>query len=271
MIDDLYAIEKSAYRDSVIHRLDARVKLIIALAGIVAIVAMPYSTRVYELGAVLFAFFIVLWICSRLSPLVYLQRLLFILPFGIFLIGFQIFVKNKYYDIFHPIATLPFGIEIYAESVEFASILFVKFIVSVSFIILLSSTTKMQDLLEASGRLGLPREFILPLGMMVRYIFVFAEMFGRIRTAMSTRCFDPLDRSLPYRYRLHQVGYTVGTMFIRSYEQGERTYTSMLCRGYGGKAGLYIRKKPLNTRERAFAAATLGFIVLSTVLIYLHP
>ena len=95
MIDDLYAIEKSAYRDSVIHRLDARVKLVIALAGIVAIVAMPYSTRVYELGAILFAFFIVLWICSRLSPLIYLRRLLLILPFGIFLIGFQIFVKNS--------------------------------------------------------------------------------------------------------------------------------------------------------------------------------
>jgi cobalt/nickel transport system permease protein len=45
----------------------------------------------------------------------------------------------------------------------------------------------------------------------------------------------------------------------------------MLCRGYGGKAGLYIRKKPLNTGEMVFAAATLSFIVLSTVIIYLHP
>ena len=271
MIDDLYAIEKSAYRDSVVHRLDARVKLVIALAGIVAIVAMPYSTRVYELGAILFAFFVVLWICSRLSPLVYLQRLLLILPFGIFLIGFQIFVKNRYYDVFHPIATLPFGIEIYAESVEFASILLVKFIVSISFIILLSSTTKMQDLLEASGRLGLPREFILPLGMMIRYIFVFAEIFGKIRSAMDTRCFDPFDRNLPYRYRLRQLGYTVGMLFIRSYEQGERTYMSMLCRGYGEGGHLHIRSKPIGAKEASFFAGALAFIVLSTVLIYLHP
>lgn len=271
MIDDLYAIEKYAYGESIVHRLDARIKLLVALAAIVAIVALPYSTKVYELGAVLLALFIVLWAASRLPPTVYLRRLVFILPFGIFLIGFQVFIKNPYYDIYHTIATLPFGIEVYAESVQFASILLVKFVVSISFIILLSSTTKMQDMIEAAGRLGLPREFTLTLGMMVRYIFVFADMFGKIRTAMETRCFDPLDRTLPYRYRLHQVGYTVGTIFIRSYEQGERTYTSMLCRGYGVNAGLYIRKKPLRIGEIVFFVATLAFIVLSTVLIYLHP
>ena len=271
MIDDLYSIEKSAYGTSIIHRLDARIKLLLTLVAIVAIVALPYSTKVYTLGAAFFVLFLILWAASRLSPLVYFRRLVFILPFGIFLVGFQAFVKNPYYETFHTVATLPFGLEIYAESLEFASILLVKFIVSISFIILLSSTTKMQEMIEAAGRLGLPLEFTLTLGMMVRYIFVFAEMFGRIRTAMSTRCFDPLDRRLPYRYRLHQVGYTVGTIFIRSYEQGERTYTSMLCRGYGGKSGLYIRKKPLNTGEMVFAATTLGFIVLSTILVYLHP
>ncbi|KUK61505.1 MAG: Cobalt ABC transporter, inner membrane subunit CbiQ [Methanoculleus marisnigri] len=271
MIDDLYFIEKYAYRESVVHRLDARIKLLIALAAIVAIVALPYSTKVYELGAVLAALVVVLWVASRLPPTVYLRRLALILPFGIFLIGFQVFVKNPYYDVFHTIATLPFGIEVYAESVQFASILLVKFVVSISFIILLSSTTRMQDMIEAAGRLGLPREFTLTLGMMVRYIFVFADMFGRIRTAMETRCFDPLDRTLPYRYRLRQIGYTVGTIFIRSYEQGERTYTSMLCRGYGANASLYIGRKTLHAGESIFFVATLAFIVLSTVLIYLRP
>jgi cobalt/nickel transport system permease protein len=271
MIDDLYFIEKHAYKTSIIHRLDARVKLLVTLAAIVAIIAMPYSTKVYELGAVLFALVVVLWACSRLSPAIYIRRLALIMPFGIFLIGFQMFVKNPYYDVFHPIAALPFGIEVYAESVQFASILLVKFIVSISFIILLSSTTRMQDLLEASGRLGLPREFLLPLGMMVRYIFVFADMFGKIRSAMDTRCFDPLDRTLPYRYRLRQLGYTVGMIFIRSYEQGERTYTSMLCRGYGENACLHTGRKPLRAGEVSFFAGSLALIVLSTVLIYLHP
>ena len=271
MIDDLYFIEESAYRNSVIHRLDARVKLLVALAGIITIVAMPYSMKIYKLGAILFAFSLVLWAFSRLSPAVYLRRLALILPFGIFIIAFQVFVKNPYYEVFHPIAVLPLGITIYAESVEFASILLVKFAVSISFIILLSSTTKMQDLLDAAGRLGMPREFTLSLGMMIRYIFVFADMLGKIWSAMETRCFDPLDRSLPYRYRFHQLGYTIGMIFIRSYEQGERTYTSMLCRGYGANASLHIKSKPLRTGETAFLIGAFAFIGFSAVMIYIQP
>ncbi|MDV2482087.1 cobalt ECF transporter T component CbiQ [Methanoculleus sp. Wushi-C6] len=271
MIDDLYFIEKHAYRTSIVHRLDARIKLLVTLAAVLAIIAMPYSTKVYELGAVLLALFIVLWGASRLPPTAYLRRLALILPFGIFLIGFQVFVKNPYYDVFHPIAALPLGIEIYAESVEFASILLVKFVVSISFVILLSSTTRMQDLLDASGRLGLPREFILPLGMMIRYIFVFAEIFAKIRSTMETRCFDPFDRTLPYRYRFRQLGYTVGMIFIRSYEQGERTYTSMLCRGYGEDAHLHIGRKSLSAGEIFFFVGAIALIVTSSVLIYLQP
>lgn len=269
MIDDLYYIEKHAYCISPIHRLDARIKLLLTLAVIVAIVAVPYSPKVIELGIIFILFFSVLWAVSRLSPGVYLRRLVLILPFGIFLIIFQIFFKNRYYEVFHPVLSLPFGIEVYAESVEFASILFAKFIVSVSFIILLSSTTRMQDLVDASARLGLPREFTLPLGMMIRYLFVFAEMFGKIRAAMETRCFDPLDRRLPYRYRLRQLGYTIGTIFIRSYEQGERTYTAMLCRGYGSDCTLHTRAKPLTRGEVSLFAASLFFIAASTLVVCL--
>ncbi|HPW10449.1 MAG TPA: cobalt ECF transporter T component CbiQ, partial [Methanoregulaceae archaeon] len=220
MIEDLFFLEKQAYKKSPVHALDARVKIIIAFAAIIAIVAVPYSTMIYTVGAIFFAFFVVLWTVSRLSPAVYLKRLAVILPFGIFLIVFQIFFKNPYYESFTTIATLPFGIEIYAESVQFASILLVKFLVSVSFIILLSSTTRTQDLLEGAGRLGLPAEFTLTLGMMLRYLYVFGYMIRKMTQSLETRCFNPFDRTLPYRYRLEKVAYAVGTLFIRSYEQG---------------------------------------------------
>jgi cobalt/nickel transport system permease protein len=269
MIDELYFIEKHAYRQSIIHRLDARIKLLIAFSVIIAIVAVPYSPKVIQLGGVFFVFFLCLWVCTKLSPLVYLKRLLLILPFGIFLIVFQIFFKNGFYDVFHPIATFPLGITVYAESVEFASILFVKFIVSISFIILLSSTTKMQEMIDASGRLGLPVEFTLTLGMMVRYLFVFAEMIGKIGFALASRNFDPFDRSLPYRYRLQRMGYTIGMMFIRSYEQGERTYTSMLCRGYGAGSQMHIGKRALKVGEISFLACTIAFIVVAAIVVYL--
>lgn len=263
MIEELFFIEKQAYKKSPIHSLDARVKIIVAFAAIVATVAVPYSRLVYPVGLVFFLFFAVLWALSRLSPLVYLQRLVVILPFGIFLIVFQIFFTNPYYTVFTPVADLPFGIYIYAESIEFATILLVKFLVAVSFIILLSSTTRTQDLLEGAGRLGLPAEFTLTLGMMLRYLFVFGYMYRKINQSLETRCFNPFDRALPYRYRIEKVAYAVGTLFIRSYEQGERTYMAMRCRGYGKESHLYITKKSLKIPEWTFLIT--GLLVVTTV------
>lgn len=269
MIEELFAIEQVAQGTSPVHRCDARVKILVVFAFIIAAVAFPYTTGVYLPCAVFLAFFAVLWAVSRISPLEYLKRLLLVLPFGFFLIIFQIFFTNPHYAEFHPLVTLPLGIAVYAESVEFATILTAKFLVCISFIILLSSTTTMQGMLEGAGRLGLPTEFTLILGMMVRYLFLFGRMYVRVTAALQTRCFDALDRTLPYRYRLKMLAYEVGTIFIRSFEQGERTYTSMLCRGYGRDSRLLITKKPLRVVEWAFLAGTIAFIVATSALAWL--
>lgn len=269
MIEELFFIEKQAYHDSFMHRLDARVKIILAFAAIIAIVAVPYSTMVYTVGAVFFCFFAVLWIASWVSPVVYLKRLAAIVPLWGIIILFQIFFKNRYYTDYHVLFSLPLGINVYAESVEFACILAVKFLVCISFIILLSSTTKLQDMLQGASRLGLPAELALALGMMIRYLFVFGYMFRKINETLKTKCFDAFDRHLPYRYRLRQLGYTIGTMFIRSYEQGERVYTSMLCRGYGRDSHLFVAKKPLCAGEWAFLSLSMLFVIAIPVTIWL--
>jgi cobalt/nickel transport system permease protein len=270
MIEELFYIEKSAYRDSPVHRLDARVKILAAFALIIAMVAIPYSPVVFPIGCIFFLFFTMLWGFSRLPVGIYLKRLLMVLPFGIFIIFFQIFFTNRYYPVFHVIANLPFGIHIYAESVEFSAILLVKFVVCVSAIILLSSTTKLQDMLEGAGRMGLPAEFALTLAMMIRYLFVFGYIYRKVNEALITRCFDPFNNALPYRYRLRQLGYTIGTIFIRSYEQGERVYTSMLCRGYGKNSHVFIGKKPLLPGEWVFLFSSL-ILIVAVPVIFLIP
>jgi len=263
MIEELFYIEKSGYRDSFVHHLDARVKIFGMFAIIIAMVAVPYSPMVFTVGTLFFGFIMALWALARLPWLVYIKRLVMVLPFGLFIILFQIFFTNRYYQVFHVIADLPFGIHIYAESVEFAFILFVKFVVCVSAIILLSSTTKLHDMLEGAGRMGLPPEFALTFGMMIRYLFVFGYIFRKINEALTTRCFDPFDSTLSYRYRMKQIGYTVGTIFIRSYEQGERVYTSMLCRGYGKSSHIFVTRKPLRAPEWSF----LGICIVFTVVV----
>jgi cobalt/nickel transport system permease protein len=269
MIEEIFQIERDAYKNSVIHRLDARVKIAITFAAIIALVAVPYSTMIYTVGIIFFAFFFLLWCCSRLSLVVYAKRLISIVPLWGVIIFFQIFLKNKYYTDYHVLMSLPLGINIYAESIEFAFILLVKFVICISFIILLSSTTKMHDLLEGASRMGLPAEFALALGMMIRYLFVFGYMYRKINETLKTRCFDALDHHLPYGYRLRQLGYTIGTMFIRSYEQGERVYTSMLCRGYGRESYLFVKKKPLRRYEWVFLTSSLLFIVAVPFVIWL--
>lgn len=257
MMEELFYIEKAAYRDSSIHMLDARVKIIGMFAIIIAMVAIPYSPAVLPAGLLFFSFIVLLWALSRLPWRAFGKRLLMVLPFGLFIIIFQIFFTNRYYPVFHVIASLPPGIHIYAESVEFAAILLFKFIVCVSAIILLSSTTKLHEMLEGAGRLGLPPEFALAFGMMIRYLFVFGYIYRKVNEALITRCFDPFSHTLPYRYRMKQIGYTVGTIFLRSYEQGERVYTSMLCRGYGKDSHIFVTKKPLRPTEWSFLVFTL--------------
>jgi cobalt/nickel transport system permease protein len=245
------------------------VKIILAFGTIIAMVALPYSALVIPVGGIFFAFFAFLWGLSHLPVGTYFKRLAMVLPFGITIIFFQIFFTNRYYPAFHVIANLPFNIHIYAESVEFSFILLIKFVVCVSAIILLSSSTKLQDMLEGAGRLGLPAEFALVLAMMIRYLFVFGYMYRKVNESLATRCFDPFNSSLPYAYRLRQLGYTIGTIFIRSYEQGERVYTSMLCRGYGKKSHIFIGKKPLRTSDWSFLFAGLTVIVAIPLWVFL--
>lgn len=271
MIEEIFQIEKHAYKDSYIHRLDARVKIVLAFAIIIAIVSVPYSIMVYTVGAIFFGFFLFLWALTQLSPRVYLQRLLEIVPLWGIVIFFQIFLKNKYYTDYHAILTFPFGIAVYNESVEFAFILLVKFLVSISFIILLSSTTKVQDMLEGGTRMGLPPDFALILGMMLRYLFVFGYIYRKVTDALVTRCFDAFDRKLPYRYRLRQMGYILGTLFIRAYEQGERVYISMLCRGYGRHSFLYVKKKSLGRGDLAFLSLSMAIVIAVPVVVWLVP
>jgi len=269
MIEDLFFIEKQASRKSPVHDLDARAKIILCFAAVVAMVAVPYSPVVFPVGLVFFLLFALLWGLSRLSPLVYARRLVMVIPFGFFLISVQIFVQNPYYTVYTSIADLPLGIHIYQQSVEFALVLLVKFLVCISYIILLSSTTRVPDLLEGAGRLGLPAEFSLVLGMMVRYIFVFGYTARKVKESLFSRCFSAFDRNLPYRYRLRVLAYTIGTLFLRSYEQGERTYMAMLCRGYGRESHLYIRKKPLRERDILFLVVSLPVIVCTPVIAWI--
>lgn len=242
-------IEKEVYKDSVVHKLDGRIKIIMALGMIIYAVTVPDVISLLLLESYLF----ILVFLSRLSLLYVMTRILLILPFGGIIALFQPFIRSGIV-----LYSLPFGLTITYEGILFGLLLFFKLIVCVTAIILLSSTTPMQELVSSARRLGLPREFALLLGLMTRYLFVFYDVFQRIRVAQKTRCFSV--RSKSYKWVLEQIGYTIGTLFIRAYEQGEKVYLSMLSRGYNPDSQMYVSEKRIGAQD--VVAMTMTLLVI---------
>lgn len=256
-------IERQAYKQTPIHDLDGRTKLIMALAIIVYSVWLsPLEfSNIYKLGALEF-YLIILMTLARLDSVYVLLRLLVALPFGTSIVILQPFVRHSFLEhaTYYPV-DLPFGLAVTYEGLLFGALLFAKFLVCVSAIILMSSTTRMNEMVAAARRLGIPSEFTLLLTMMVRYLFLFWVFLKRIRTAQKVRLFYIWNKKVPRKWILRQVAYTISSLFIRSYEQGERTYISMLCRGYRGD-GVYLHQKKLRVQDFTFLMITAGLLIV---------
>ncbi|MGB9926821.1 MAG: cobalt ECF transporter T component CbiQ [Methanosarcina sp.] len=259
-------IERESYKNSPIHRLDPRIKLLFTLAVIIYVVSLP---RIHEKNMLrLFAveiYLLVLVLIAGLNLKYFTLRVLAILPFGLAIALIQPFLRPAFIENYTPYPLdLPFGLSITYEGLAFGSALIAKFLVCITAVILLSSTTRLRDMVSAADRMGIPREFTLLLSMMVRYLFLFWAVLKRIKVAQETRLFDIWNSKVPRKWIIKQIGNSISSIFIRSYEQGEKTYISMLCRGYGtGHDKAYYRTKIKN--------ADIIFLLLSTASIaYIH-
>ncbi len=277
LIDELFDIEQEAYRKSPVHSLDSRVKLILCLIGLLITVFLPYVRvgdqiipwpQVFAM-LVIYMLFWGLYFLSGASVRYYFVRLLLIMPFGLFFIILQPFFGNPYYDAYHVMIAFPFGITMYVESLIFGLSLFAKFVISLSFIILLSATTTMHGMLEGAARLHVPKLFVTVMSLTIRYLYVFALIFQKIQSAFACKCFRWSDRHLPLGYRLNIIGNAAGSLFIRALDQGERTFTAMCCRGYDSESSVHYAKKPLDLAEWVFLVIGAGYIIVFPILVYL--
>jgi cobalt/nickel transport system permease protein len=93
----------------------------------------------------------------------------------------------------------------------------------------LAATTESADVLVGLQRLRMPALLVQIMGFMIRYLDVVTADLGRMLTAMRSRGVDPRSpRHWPALAR------TLGALFVRSYERGERVHLAMLSRGYDG-------------------------------------
>lgn len=95
--------------------------------------------------------------------------------------------------------------------------------------IVLAATTPVTEILTGLERLRVPRVLTAIAGFMVRYLDVIAGEASRMRIARLSRGDDPR-----WIWQARAVASTAGTMFVRSYERGERVHLAMLSRGYTG-------------------------------------
>lgn len=252
-------LEKETDKESPLHSMDGRVKLVLLIFIIVYAV---FSTQIMVM-LILEIYLLLLIYISHVSFKTSLMRVLLLLPFGGFIIAFQPFI--------HPgnvIWTGPFlGITITDAGLMWAALLMSRLIVSLTSIVLLSSISPMQEVVQSFRKLGMPREFAMIFSLMIRFLFMFYDELHRIMHAQKARCFDAFNKKLSYKWRMKQLGYTVAMMFLRSYEQGETVYLSMASRGFSDKSKLYHdRKKKFGSREYFFITTTLLLVAFLQIL-----
>ncbi len=226
----VHVLDQYQAGDSPIHRLDPRVKLILTLAFIVAVTAVPHGAWLSLLlfllaaGAAIGA--------SRLSPFLVLKRSMVAIPFAIAALTLVFTSKGA------PLLTFKLAswrVSITDQgTIAFASIL-VKAWQAVLVATILSMTTTFPDLLFAVRALRVPKVIVSIIAFMYRYIFVIADEALRLQRAREARSADPQGRgggSLLWRAKV--LGGMIGSLFLRSYERSERIYAAMLSRGFDG-------------------------------------
>jgi cobalt/nickel transport system permease protein len=260
-ITSVIANETETSKNSFLHVIDGRVKLIIL---ILIIVYAVYITEPIVL-AILEIYLLILIYFSHISFKTSLKRILLLLPFGGLLIIFQPFV--------HPgtiVYSLPFGINVTTEGLEFAILLLSRLIVALTALVLLSSISPLQEIVHSFRKLGMPKEFAMILSLMIRFLFMFYDELQRIRNAQKSRNFNIFSKKTSYLWRMKQIGYTIMMMFLKAYEQGEKVYLSMISRGYSEDSMLYQKSDQLNIKDFVFVGLTISIIISIEIVKYFY-
>ena len=188
--------------DGVVHRLPAEVKVVATVAFVFAVVLTPRTAiPAFGLDASLAIAVVAL---DGLPASHVVKRLRIELPFLAFAV------------------LLPLA----GDSWWTTWNIVVKGTLGVLAAILLSSTTPVVELLAGLERLHVPRVLTGIAGFMVRYLDVIVGEADRTRIARLSRGDDPR-----WLWQARGVAASAGTLFVRSYERGERVHLAMMSRG----------------------------------------
>ncbi len=247
---------------SPVHRLDARVKVVVALLFIVSNVLLPDGAWLaFALG------WLFLMGLSRLAGVpssFLLKRGFIVLPFALAAITVVFTLPGQ------PLLVLRVGstdiVVSDAGLIRFVSIM-IRSWLSVLMAILLTTTTQFPDVMHALRHLRVPAVIIAIVSFMYRYLFVLADEALRLLRAREARSAQgPAGTGGgSLRWRARVAGNMVGQLFLRSFERSDRVYNAMLARGY---AGQLLTLNPHAMRRQDWlhgALALLAIVALQVV------
>ena len=137
-----------------------------------------------------------------------------------------------------------------------------KSFLSLVIVNILVLTTSVSHLLQALITLKTPWLLVAIMASMIRYLSVLVDEFTSMRRAALSRNL----MSSPGWQRL-VVGNMIGSLFIRTYERGDRIYHAMLSRGYTGTPT--VLKVPKMTKvDKFIVILTVIFLVFGQSLYF---
>lgn len=216
-----FHLDVDSQRSSLWHRLTPRSRVLCALLFVFATALTPngrwWTWAVYASGLA------VTLLLSRITLPVLLRRVAVELVFvGVVVIG----------TLFHGSGTVLWRWGIFQVTTGGLTVLgsvTLKALLCLIMLNLLVLTTSIPALLHALSALRLPPLLVAIMASMYRYVGVLIEEFQTMQRAAASR--NLLGRRRGYRL---VIGNMIGSLFIRTYDRGDRIHQAMLSRGYSG-------------------------------------
>lgn len=256
-ITQIMRFDDLSSKNSPIHNLEGRIKLIFTIFIIIVCVI---SKSLFIPVIVEIILLIILKI-AKLSYIDSFKRLLMLLPFGGAIIIFQPFLYTG------TVLWSYSWLKITDIGLNWAILLFVRMIATLTTIIIYSSTTPLQEMASSFRKLKMPRDLAMILSIMVRFLFLFVDELAAIRKSQKSRNFDIHAKHTPYKWRVKQVGYTIGMMFLKAYEQGERVHKSMVSRGFSDASEMFDEKKSPEKSDYLFLITIIIIVVILEIIL----
>jgi len=256
------AFDRYHEKESFIHRLDPRVKVVVTIAFIVSNALLPDGAWMAFVFAWLFL--LAANIFSRLGVAYTFKRSLVALPFALIAITVLFSIPGK--------ALFTFQLFTSNLTVTDAGLLrFVSIIIrswlSVQIALLLVATTRFPDLIHAFEHLRVPAILTTIIAFLYRYLFVLTDEVFRLLRARESRSAGSTGKRSGggVLWRAKVAGNMAGQLFLRSYERSDRIYNAMLSRGYSGR--LYtLNPHEMKSRDYFVTAFAIAIIFIVQII-----